>query len=341
MPDVPSHSSSRPECCSVLVVDIVHFSGKDVDRQVTQRAVLLDCVHQARLSEPRADRIAIDAGDGVAIGFFGHPQEAYFAALAIRHRLRERLAVRLGIGYGPVRRTRDLSDRPTLIGTAINQAHVIMGFASPGTIFVSDGYRRSLVDLRAESAGWFRSLGMMRSKHGEALAVHVVAERGEAGPRAPTLDTVIRAGPVVGSGNAINSATLACALGYLLEEIGPIARIVVERARDGSGGRAAFVERIANALPDEQRRDRLRALLAETSGKASDPAKRWPPTEIELARIRLLVSTECGPVSEVLVRQALKRSTTAAEFRSELARRLPDEETRAAVLQAFDALTSP
>ena len=51
---------------------------------------------------PQRDRIILDTGDGAAVTFMGDPEDALFAALAVRNMAAE-VSVRLGVNLGPVR----------------------------------------------------------------------------------------------------------------------------------------------------------------------------------------------------------------------------------------------
>ena len=85
------------------------------------------------------DRIILDTGDGAAITFMGDPEDALFAAMAMRD-LAASVPVRLGVNLGPVRLVKDLNGQMNIIGDGINVAQRVMSFSRPGQLLVSRSF---------------------------------------------------------------------------------------------------------------------------------------------------------------------------------------------------------
>src|ERR1051325_11096221 len=121
-------SSGRTLVCSVLFLDIVEYSKKPVAQLLLKQEfnrVLTKALEQV----PARDRIILDTGDGAAVTFMGDPEDALFAAMAVRDSAGA-LAVRLGVNLGPVRLVKDLNGQMNIIGDGINVAQREIGRAS-------------------------------------------------------------------------------------------------------------------------------------------------------------------------------------------------------------------
>src|SRR5215210_599822 len=107
-------SSSRTLVCSVLFLDIVEYSKKAVADQLQLKQAFNQVLAKALEQVASRDRIILDTGDGAAVTFMGDPEEALFAAMAVRDTVGEgsqgasALLIRLGINLGPVRLVKDL-----------------------------------------------------------------------------------------------------------------------------------------------------------------------------------------------------------------------------------------
>ena len=77
-------SSSRTLVCSVLFLDIVEYSKKPVAEQLQLKQAFNRVLAEALEQVPPRDRIILDTGDGAAVTFMGDPEDALFAAMAMR-----------------------------------------------------------------------------------------------------------------------------------------------------------------------------------------------------------------------------------------------------------------
>ena len=80
-------SSSRTLVCSVLFLDIVEYSKKPVAEQLELKQAFNQALATALEQVPQRDRIILDTGDGAAVTFMGDPEDALFAALAVRNKV--------------------------------------------------------------------------------------------------------------------------------------------------------------------------------------------------------------------------------------------------------------
>src|SRR5438046_374866 len=133
-------SSGRTLVCSVLFLDIVEYSKKPVSEQLSLKQEFNRELTKSLEQVPPRDRIILDTGDGAAVTFMGDPEDALFAAMAMRDSAGA-LAVRLGVNLGPVRLVKDLNSQLNIIGDGINVAQRVMSFARPGASVVRRGCR--------------------------------------------------------------------------------------------------------------------------------------------------------------------------------------------------------
>ena len=148
-------SSGRTLVCSVLFLDIVEYSKKPVAEQLQIKQAFNAAL--ARALEPVAprDRIILDTGDGAAITFLGDPEDALFAAIAMRDAVAT-LGARLGVNLGPVRLVKDLNGQMNIIGDGINVAQRVMSFARPGQLLVSRSFYEVVSCLSRDYLNLFR-----------------------------------------------------------------------------------------------------------------------------------------------------------------------------------------
>ena len=158
--------------CSVLFLDIVEYSKKNVLGQISLKegfnAFLLTAINTI----PTDDRIILDTGDGAVISFLGDVGDALKVALSMRTSLLDQglrmdppLLVRMGINLGPVRLVRDINGLPNIVGDGINVAQRVMGFADPGQILVSRSYFEAVSRLSKNYSALFHYQGSRTDKH--------------------------------------------------------------------------------------------------------------------------------------------------------------------------------
>src|SRR3954451_14451748 len=107
-------SSGRTLVCSVLFLDIVEYTKKPVADQLQLKQEFNRVLTKALEQVPARDRIILDTGDGAAVTFMGDPEDAMFAAIAMREGS-EAVPMRMGVNLGPVRMVKDLNDQMNII----------------------------------------------------------------------------------------------------------------------------------------------------------------------------------------------------------------------------------
>jgi len=157
-------SSGRTLVCSVLFLDIVEYSKKPVSEQLQLKQDFNRVLTRALEHVPPRDRIILDTGDGAAVTFMGDPEDALFAAMAMRDGVGA-LAVRCGVNLGPVRLVKDLNAQMNIIGDGINVAQRVMSFARPGQLLVSRSFYEVVSCLSRDYANLFHHEGARTDKH--------------------------------------------------------------------------------------------------------------------------------------------------------------------------------
>ncbi len=376
---------NRTIICSVVFLDIVGYSLLPVARQhrVKDRFNALVAAQIERI--PTDERIILDTGDGAALCFIGDPEDALFVAMDLRNDIAAEPeiegepypAVRIGINLGPVRAVQDLNGRMNLIGDGINVGQRIMSFCDPEQILVSRSYFEVVGCLSNKHAALFKYHGARQDKH---VREHVIYEvhleaadestrigfsEPEAGAsdspsasiRAPyTMEVVDHASesatePTTGSDVVtLESAWLDSVQHDLAVQIGPLATVLVRRAKTSARNVDDFLRILASALPEHDRP----AFIARSapgdgpadesgspsSGARSDAAelggkvRAW--TDDERARIEQALAKQVGPMAKILVERAVTRCSSLAELCSSLAGELDRAEQRNAFLAAMD-----
>src|SRR2546426_7963998 len=157
-------SSGRTLVCSVLFLDIVEYSKKPVSDQLQLKQEFNRVLTKSLEQVPARDRIILDTGDGAAVTFMGDPEDALFAAMAVRESAGAG-AGRLGVNLGPVRLGKDPNGQMNIIGDGINVAQRVMSFARPGQLLVSRSFYEVVSCLSRDYLNLFRHEGSRTDKH--------------------------------------------------------------------------------------------------------------------------------------------------------------------------------
>src|SRR5436305_5625733 len=157
-------NSGRTLVCSVLFLDIVEYSKKPVSDQLQLNQEFNRELTKSLEQVPPRDRIILDSGDGAAVTFMGDPEDALFAAMAMRDSAGA-LGGRLGVKLGPVRLVKDLNGQLNIIGDGINVAQRVMSFARPGQLVVSRSFYEVVSCLSRDYASLFHHEGARTDKH--------------------------------------------------------------------------------------------------------------------------------------------------------------------------------
>ena len=223
-------SAGRTLVCSVLFLDIADYSQRPVAEQLQLKQAFNQALAAALEQVAPRDRIILDTGDGAAITFMGDPEDALFAAMAMRD-LSTAVPVRLGVNLGPVRLVKDLNGQMNIIGDGINVAQRVMSFSRPGQLLVSRSFYEVVSCLSRDYATLFRHEGSRTDKHVRAHEVYAVVGATPAPKRLDEVEASAEttppgaAGWLRGSGpfGLRRSALLAAPLAFLLIVAGGVA----------------------------------------------------------------------------------------------------------------------
>jgi class 3 adenylate cyclase len=174
--------SGRTRVCSVLFIDIVDYSRRDVAEQVRLKNMFNLVMTSALGHVEPEERVVVDTGDGAAITFLGDPERALYVGLEVFDNVGE-LPVRMGINLGPVSLMKDLNGLDNVIGDGINVAQRIMSFAGSGDLFVSRQFYDIVSRLSDDYAAMFKPEGSRTDKHQRAYDVYSVSKAVRVGRR--------------------------------------------------------------------------------------------------------------------------------------------------------------
>lgn len=267
-------ASPKLEIAHVLFMDVVGYSKLPMDRQAEVLRVLQEIViatPQFRAARPE-DLIVLPTGDGMALSFFGSPEEPARCAIAVAIALRDshEIKLRMGLHTGPVYRVRDIKGNMNVAGGGINHAQRVMDCGDAGHILASS----AIADVLSQHSTWsscLTDLGEAEVKHGLKLRMFNFQSGGAGTPEVPSklraqlANAAAAAIPVPGpsttgtdSAGALTPELLDKTARKLAGYIGPIATVVVKRAsRKCSNAKELF---LAVAAEIESAKDRERFL---------------------------------------------------------------------------------
>src|SRR3954462_13609721 len=285
-------SFGRTLVCSVLFLDIVEYSKKPVSEQLQLKQEFNRELTKSLEQVPPRDRIILDTGDGAAVTFMGDPEDALFAAMAMRDSAGA-LAVRMGVNLGPVRLVKDLNGQMNIIGDGINVAQRVMSFADPGQLLVSRSFYEVVSCLSRDYMNLFRHEGSRTDKHVREHEVYSVVGGAPMARRVAQTESMVQArdgGWLAGMGplGLRRSALFAAPLAFFVV-IG--AAVAAKTMLESSAPAAA--SNTSAAAGDGKFDKKLVARLEKKPERANDK----PGPQGEIVRIELAVL----PWGEILV----------------------------------------
>ena len=188
---ITAHLGERTLICSVVFADLVGHTKKSVIAQAASKRRFIAHLDAALADMAATERIVLDTGDGAAIGFLADPEDALYAAIALRDRVQRQVVddaligdaeeslpdtLRIGINLGPVKLVCDVNGQRNLVGDGINFAQRIMGFAEPGEILASRAFHEVIACMSADFTALFRYVGSRADKHVREHEVFVLGE---------------------------------------------------------------------------------------------------------------------------------------------------------------------
>lgn len=136
---------------SAVFLSLVDFSKLPVAEQARLKERLESITASVIAPLAEADRVVLDALDGLAIVCLG-PADA---ALDLGERLLRKaqaLPIRIGINHGPIKLTSDARGEARLVGDGLAAAATITSFAARNRLLVSRSFRDALADVDSERA---------------------------------------------------------------------------------------------------------------------------------------------------------------------------------------------
>lgn len=356
----------RTLLCTILFLDLVGYSARSVDDQVQVKRRLNELISRALTPVADEARLIIDTGDGAAVCFLEDPEEALDAALLLRDLVEQRygntLPVRVGLHMGPVRIVRDLNQQVNVVGDGINVAQRVMDFAQSNQILVSRAYHDVISRITDDRARMFRYLGPHQDKHGRIHELHMLRAHSSL-PPARCAEDGDRTLPLPRPPTApLDTQAVEDMAADLARRIGPLARVLVAKARRHAHSIADLREALAPLLDDPDEREAFlqagSAITSPRSRPATDPAapprevtrtlpssptgptgpsspsapsagQRWPPQVLEA--LEQALTQHIGPLARMLVR----RQAAVARDPQELAALLAEQVHPPAQREAF------
>ena len=178
----------RTTIATVAFFDIVGYATLNNTKQIELKEQLNQLLTNSLDPHGVNDRVILDAGEGVAIGFLQHPTDALETAMHFRNGLMANkhydypdLRVRTGIHLGPISLVKDMNGHVNMLGDGISSAQRVMTFASNDQIYVSRAYYDFVSSLSDEYDELFRYRGTQQDKHGRELPVYELLDAEEGG----------------------------------------------------------------------------------------------------------------------------------------------------------------
>ncbi len=173
----------RASSATVLFFDVVGYTKLSVNKQIELKKQFNQLVSTCLNQLGEGERIILDTGDGAAIGFMQHPDDALTVAMAFRqavtannHQDYPALQVRIGIHLGPINVVTDMNGHNNMVGDGINDAQRIMSFAGMDQIYISRPYHDFVSRLNDEYADLFQYRGLQNDKHGREHQVYELVD---------------------------------------------------------------------------------------------------------------------------------------------------------------------
>jgi outer membrane biosynthesis protein TonB len=166
-------TSLRTFVGSVVCIDLVGYSKLPVDRQIEVKKRFNQRLMKALARVPTKDRVALDTGDGVLVGFLSDPEQCFATALNIREVI-EPGSARIGIHLGSVKLIPGMSGEVRLVGDTANIAERIASLAEPGQIVVSRSFHAMVSRLSDQHQTLFRPAEARIDKQGQEHEIFVV-----------------------------------------------------------------------------------------------------------------------------------------------------------------------
>jgi KaiC/GvpD/RAD55 family RecA-like ATPase/class 3 adenylate cyclase len=166
-------------------IDIVGLSNPSlsVKKQIDKIEILNKLIGSCdAFAKAKEKKIVLPTGDGMAIGFFMHPDSPLHLAVQLHSKLRtynrgknnneDKLGVRIGLSSGPIFIVNDMNGNQNVWGPGIILARRVMDIGDDMHILLSGGMAESLIALKDEYRMMIKPLGKYSIKHGQTIPLY-------------------------------------------------------------------------------------------------------------------------------------------------------------------------
>lgn len=148
-----------PALASVVFARIAEFARRPVAEQARLRAQLEAALAVSVSDVDPANRVVLDAPDGIAVAVLGDPAAALDIASRCLSANAAGIPLAIAVNHGAIR-VQDEDESHGLIGDAIGTASAIAHFAGPSRLFVSKSFRDALAEAAPGRAASLRPAGV-------------------------------------------------------------------------------------------------------------------------------------------------------------------------------------
>jgi len=250
--------------CSVVRIGIVGYAQLSEAQQAAIKARLNALSNLVTAEVLDDERMVVATGDGVALCFLGEPEDALFAALGLRERLREEsptgsdpVRVRIGIHLGPVKLARVREGHSPPSDDGLRCAEQVMGYAEPGQILASRSFFDVNANLTQGYAQLFRHLVPKNDARTDEFSVYEVVVPGQGADTVRAQDPPHVDSPsteMIAYTTGWERAELTAAAVALAPYVGPRARALVKVAAERTTNVSDLYRLLAESIPTAQGR---------------------------------------------------------------------------------------
>ncbi len=180
-------------------IDIVGLSNPSlsVKKQIDKIEILNKLIGSCdAFAKAKEKKIVLPTGDGMAIGFFMHPESPLHLAVQLHSKLRtynrgkknsneDMLGVRIGISSGPIFIVNDMNGNQNVWGPGIILARRVMDIGDNLHILLSGSMAESLIALKDEYKMMIKPLGKYSIKHGQTIPLYSAFSQEFGNPEPP------------------------------------------------------------------------------------------------------------------------------------------------------------
>lgn len=225
--------SSPSLLASVLYLRVADFTRKPAPEQGRLRVQLDMVAGRALQTLPIADRIVLDASDGLVIVVLANPEGALDAAERCLQAAAS-LPLAIGINHGPVAPVAGNEAPAGMEGDGIAAAELAAGFASPRQLLATRAFRDALAEQAPARDALLQPAGVFSDDRRREYALHAPGPQGPAQRRRRVL--------AIAAGSALALLVAAIGLGgglfakpaVLAFEISPSGRIYIDGEHKGA-----------------------------------------------------------------------------------------------------------